>query len=56
MSINLGQLKTLNLKSVRSHEERDFTPWLAEEPHLAMLSEKIGMELQLEHIEVAVGP
>ena len=56
MPIKLGKLKYLNLKSVWSHEERDFTPWLAEDEHLAALSEAIGRDLQLERIEVPVGP
>ena len=42
MGLELGQLKNLTLKSVWSHEERDFTPWLAEESHLAELSEAFG--------------
>lgn len=56
MSVKLGLLKTLKLKTVWNHEEYDFTPWLAEEEHLAGLSEAIGMDLQLVRIEVPVGP
>lgn len=56
MTLKLGQLKNLRLKSVWDHEERDFTPWLAEESHLSALSDAIGMDLQLERIEVPVGP
>lgn len=56
MALKLGELKTLKLKTVWGHEERDFTPWLAEEEHLAALSDAIGMDLQLERIEVPVGP
>lgn len=56
MSIKLGQLKRLTLKSVWKHEEHDFTPWLAQEEHLAALSSAIGMDLQLERTEVPVGP
>ena len=56
MSVQLGQLKNLKLKSVWSHEERDFTPWLASEGNLAALSDALGMGLQLERIEVPVGP
>ncbi len=56
MTLKLGQLKNLKLKSVWAHEEHDFTPWLAEEEHLAALSSAIGMDLQLEKIEVPVGP
>lgn len=56
MTVKLGQLKYLKLKSVWNHEEYDFTPWLAEEGHLAELSVALGMDLQLERIEVPVGP
>lgn len=56
MTLKLGQLKNLKLKSVWNHEEHDFTPWLAEESHLSALSDAIGMDLQLERIEVPVGP
>jgi hypothetical protein len=56
MAPKLGQLKNLTLKSVWAHEEHDFTPWLAEDEHLAELSEALGMDLQLDKIEVPVGP
>lgn len=56
MAIVLGQLKHLTLKSVWNHEEYDFTPWLAEEDHLAALSDVLKMDLQLDKIEVPVGP
>ncbi|MBI5909163.1 MAG: DUF4268 domain-containing protein [Betaproteobacteria bacterium] len=56
MTLKLGQLKNLKLKSVWNHEEHDFTPWLAEESHLSALSDAIGMDLQLDRIEVPVGP
>jgi len=56
MTVKLGQLKNLKLKSVWNHEEYDFTPWLAEEEHLAELYVALGMDLQLERIEVPVGP
>ena len=56
MPLKLGQLKNLKLKSVWSHEERDFTPWLAQESNLSALSDALGMGLQLERVEVPVGP
>ncbi|SRR6266513_1236424 len=56
MTIKLGELRNLKLKTVWGHEEHDFTPWLAEEAHLAALSTAIGMDLQLERTEVSVGP
>jgi len=56
MALKLGVLKNLKLRTVWGHEERDFTPWLAEEQHLAALSDAIGMDLQLERTEMPVGP
>lgn len=56
MDVKLGELKNLKLKTVWAHEEREFTPWLAREDHLAQLSGAIGLDLQLERIEVPVGP
>ena len=56
MTISLGQLKNLRLREIWSHEEREFTPWLASQENLSQLSTAIGMELQLERVEVPVGP
>ena len=56
MSDKLGLIKYLSLRHVWPHEERDFTPWLAQEENLAKLSKACGLELQLEQIEVKVGP
>jgi hypothetical protein len=52
----LGLVKYLKLSQVWPHEERDFTPWLAQEPNLAALSKELGIELQFEQAEVPVGP
>jgi hypothetical protein len=51
----LGALKNLKLREVWKHEERDFTPWLAEEENMEKLSAALGLQLQLEQVEVAVG-
>jgi hypothetical protein len=56
VSDKLGTLKYLKLSEVWPHEEHDFTPWLAEEKNLEVLSEALGLELQLDRIEVPVGP
>ena len=56
MAFDLGELKNLKLREVWTHEERDFTPWLALDENMAQLSAAIGLELQLEHVEVPVGP
>jgi hypothetical protein len=52
----LGQLTKLALRKVWKHEASDFTPWLAREENIAVLGEALGMELEVENTEVAVGP
>jgi len=38
------------------NEATDFTPWLADPDNIQRLGEAIGLELEVEHTEVAVGP
>ena len=52
---DLGTIKKVDLKSVWPHEALDFTKWLAEESSLALLSEAVGMDLELREVESAVG-
>jgi hypothetical protein len=52
----LGSLKYLKLSQVWPHEEHDFTPWLSQQENLSALADKLGLELQLERVEVPVGP
>jgi hypothetical protein len=37
-------------------ESAEFTPWLAKEENIALLGKAIGLELEVENTEVAVGP
>lgn len=48
----LGRLVTVSLREAWDHEAHSFTPWLAE--HLDLLSDEIGIRLELEGQEVAV--
>ena len=52
----LGKLRQVDLRSVWATEAGDFTPWLAEEDNLELLGDTIGIELELEAQEKAVGP
>jgi len=52
--MELGILKTITPRKKWNNEERDFTPWLAE--NIDELSKAVGIELEVENIEVAVGP
>lgn len=51
--MELGKITELPLKAVWEGEATHFTPWLAE--NLEVLSGKLGMELELEGRETAVG-
>ena len=57
--MKLGRLEKLNLKTdLRTYwnkEATDFTPWLAKEENIQLLSEEIGIELELPSLEVSVG-
>ena len=52
----LGCLEAVDIREVWSDEAQNFTPWLAEEDNLALLSEALDMELELEAQEKPVGP
>ena len=52
----LGKLKEIsNLRSVWPHEALDFTPWLAEDENLEMLSDAVGLDISLNETESSVG-
>ncbi len=53
---NLARLEQVELRSIWATEAGDFTPWLAEEDNLRLLGDTIGIELELEAQEKAVGP
>ena len=52
---NLDILKTIDLRKVWPHEALDFTQWMAEEANLKLLSDAIGIELELIETESSVG-
>jgi hypothetical protein len=56
VSKQLGSFRKLQVRSIWSNESSEFTPWLAKEENLALLSEQLGLELELEATEVSVGP
>ena len=51
----LGRLEKVDLRKVWANEARDFTPWLAREENISRLSEAIGIDLEVEDTEKAVG-
>lgn len=53
---DLGRLEEVrDLRTVWPHEALDFTPWLAEDEHMAILGDAIGMEISVDETEGAVG-
>ena len=56
MKNRLDRLKKISLKEIWDNEAQDFTPWLAEERNLELLSETIRNPLELEAQEKNVGP
>ena len=47
----LGKLKKVDLRTYWKSEDRDFTPWLAEEENIKELSDAIGIDLEVEQVE-----
>jgi hypothetical protein len=52
----LGQLSRVDLCDIWVSEATDFTPWLARPENLVFLGETLGIDLELEAQEKAVGP
>ncbi len=48
-----GKLEQRNLRDLWKHEERDFTPWLAQNIH--QLSDLLGVPIEVQQIEHRVG-
>ena len=52
----LGKLEEIrDLREIWPHEALDFTPWLAEDEHISILGDAIGMEIAVDETESAVG-
>ena len=56
MPVDLGQMKKVRIRDIWKHEEHEFTPWLASEENFVKLADALGLELQVEGVEVPVGP
>ena len=56
MEEELGRLTKVSLRKFWENEEGVFTPWLAREENISLLSETIRMELEVEGTEIKVGP
>jgi len=56
MNETLGQLVRVELRNIWTSESVDFTPWLARRENIALLGETLGLDLEVEAQEKAVGP
>jgi hypothetical protein len=54
--MEIGRLEKLNLRTLWSKESTEFTPWLAKEENIQLLSKTIGIELEVQNQEASVGP
>jgi hypothetical protein len=52
----LGKLRRVTVREVWRHEASDFTPWLAQEANIALLSAAVRLDLIVEAQEKNVGP
>lgn len=51
-----GRLEPVNLREYWPDEAKDFTNWLSKAENLGQLSDTLGLDLELEGVEVWVGP
>ena len=51
-----GRLKSVPLREAWENEATEFTPWLAQEEHIKILGEELGLVLEVEAQERHVGP
>lgn len=54
--MQLGRLERVELRDIWVSEASEFTPWLARPENIALLGEALGISLELEAQERAVGP
>lgn len=54
--MKFGRLEKVELRDFWNKEDRDFTPWLANSENIKILSEAIGIELEVQSQEKNVGP
>ncbi len=54
--MKLGKFIKLDLREYWKKEDKDFTPWLAKEENIQLLSETIGIELEVKMQEDNIGP
>ncbi len=51
----LGKLEKIDLRDIWKHEANDFTKWLSEPENISLLSDEIGIDIQIISTEASVG-
>jgi hypothetical protein len=54
--MSLGRLLKVDLRAYWKNEGTEFTPWLASEENMQLLSETVGIELEVQRQEESIGP
>ena len=54
--MQLGRLRRIELRDIWQTEAQHFTPWLASHENIGMLSDTLGMDMEVEAQEKQVGP
>ena len=54
--VSLGKIEKVDIREIWKNEAKDFTSWLAKEENLALLSDEIGVSMNLIKTEAGVGP
>ncbi len=52
----LGKLEKIDVREYWAKEDKNFTPWLAQEENIALLGDEIGIELEVQQTEQHIGP
>lgn len=53
--VDFGTITTIDIREGWKNEEYDFTPWLAQEQNIGLLGNHLGIDIELEGAEVAIG-
>ncbi|MDO9540793.1 MAG: hypothetical protein Q7J98_00525 [Kiritimatiellia bacterium] len=51
--MKLGMLKRIDLREYWKHEARDFTKWLSEPANIALLSDEVGIGIEVTQTKTA---
>ena len=51
----LGKIERIPVREHWKNEERDFTPWLAKDDNIQILSDEIGIDIEVQATEYSIG-